>query len=333
MVLRTFVKDGSDGMGDVEIYRGKGERTLPGNAFRATFAVVKSEVEIDNKTVLVYENKNPNSVKCNRPLIQTIAEENCHSSLHYILEPMEAEKKMMQNKVMKVDCGEYRRSHYLVFLSSMVDEKMDRSAGGLQGAGSNYACTLCDCTREEAIDKLGSFQINRNRQEIIERAEFRRMNCNCLPPNVMNDKCKGVKTSPIFLSDPIDRGIDATHANINLASFFKKLLIREIAGITQWEKTAELKSSLDAAETKLDDFFKAKLGVNPTLMMAGNYARVFFDEANEGVIVSLIQDTERREKFAEVLSKFRFLKKMYCAKNPQIEFKDEIQDVFSAQGG
>ncbi|XP_070555020.1 V(D)J recombination-activating protein 1-like [Ptychodera flava] len=327
IVLHTFVKDGSDGMGDVEIYRGKGERTLPGNAFQASFAVVKSEVEIDDKQMVVFEQENPNPVKCNRPLIQAIADENCESTLNYCLLPMEAEKEIMQNKIMKIDCGEYWVCHYLVFLSSMVDEKMDRSAGGLQWAGSGYPCTLCDCTREEALSKLGSFSINRKRDEIIKQAEFRRLNLEMISKNAMNAKCKGVKQFPILCSEPVDRGIDATHANINLASFFNKLLVRETAEIKQWEKTVEVKSSLDTAEKQLDDHLKAKLGINPSLMLAGNYARAFFDESNEEALLYLIPKDERRQYYSEILSKFRFLKMMYCAKYPRVDLKNEIQNV------
>ncbi|XP_070545703.1 V(D)J recombination-activating protein 1-like [Ptychodera flava] len=327
LVLRTFIKDGSDGMGDVEIHRRKGERTLPANAFRAAFAVVKCEVEVGNEIKTVWDQKNPNSVRCNRPLIEAIAEENNDSTVHYCLLTMEGERELMKNKVMKIDCGDYWRCHYLVFVTSMVDEKLDRSAGGLQGAGSGYPCTLCDCTREEAISKLGSFSITRKRTEIIEKAEIRRVNPKILSQNELNLSCKGVKKHPLLLSEPVERGIDSTHANINLASFFKKVLVREVAEITQWEKTAELKSSLDMAEKRLDDHLKAEIGINPSLMMPGNYARVFFDEKNEQAILSLIPQAQRREDFAAVLAKFRFLKKVYCAKLPKVDYKDDIESV------
>lgn len=43
-VVKTTVKDGADGMGDVTVYKETGDRFLPDKAFGHSFAVIKIEV-------------------------------------------------------------------------------------------------------------------------------------------------------------------------------------------------------------------------------------------------------------------------------------------------
>ena len=70
-----------------------------------------------------------------------------------------------------------------------------------------------------------------------------------------------------------DLKVDGVHADINMGCFFRKILVREIAGILQWDATKDISQILDDAENKLNHHLKKKIGVNPSLILPGNYAR------------------------------------------------------------
>ena len=106
----------------------------------------------------------------------------------------------------------------------------------------------------------------------------------------MHKIAMGVKSSPLMKIEPRYRMIDATHADINLASFFKKLIVRSIAGVKQWDATKEVKKQLDNCEVKFDNHIKKTIGLNPQLMMPGNYARVLFDPEKRDTVIHLIPE-------------------------------------------
>ena len=106
----------------------------------------------------------------------------------------------------------------------MVDEKRDRGDSGLQGSGSKYLGTLCDADKQSAKALLGSFSINRSVSECSNIAEILRVNPNALSENELKKISKGVKCAPLSKIEPIQKGIDATHADINLGQFLRKLL-------------------------------------------------------------------------------------------------------------
>lgn len=62
----------------------------------------------------------------------------------------------------------------------------------------------------------------------------------CLQPNLAN-MSQGVKSRPVLQSDPREKLMDATHADINLGSFFKKLITSETARIQTWEICQDVK--------------------------------------------------------------------------------------------
>ena len=84
--------------------------------------------------------------------------------------------------------------------------------------------------------------MNRSEEQTTSLGEYVRSNPDHLNKAQMSIIAKGVKSVPILKSQPIERMLDATHADINMSSFFKKLLIRIIAGISQWEATKDLKT-------------------------------------------------------------------------------------------
>ena len=76
---------------------------------------------------------------------------------------------------------------------------------------------------------------------------------------------------------------------------------------------------LNNSQHQFDLHMKQVVGVNPQLMMPGNYARVLFDEENSEHILKIIFDDKDRENMSEILRKFRFLHKVYRAHHPEKE--------------
>ena len=325
LLLKTFIKDGADGMGDVSVYWEKNENSLPNKAFRFSFAVVRVCTFLDEKELLVFEEERPNSVRSNRPLLEAIADENNHSSSVFCMVPIEQERSFLKGKILRIHTPSGWRRHEITFFTSMIDEKFDRSESGLAGSGSKYLCTLCSATRDEAKSKLGSFQITRTYKQTQQIADYIRINPDQLSQSQIDKISLGVKHAPILCSDAVEKGIDSTHADINMASFFKKILVREIAGVTVWEMNSHLKPLILEAECKFDKHMRSQTGVNPALMMPGNYARTLFDSKNEAVVCELIVAFDRKAFMSELLSQFRRMRKIYRAKSPKTDYPEEVR--------
>ena len=77
----------------------------------------------------------------------------------------------------------------------------------------------------------------------------------------------------------------------------------------QWDATQDVVTLLNNAQHQFDLHMKQVVGVNPQLMMPGNYARVLFDEENSEH--KIISDDKDRENMSEILRKFRFLHRVY----------------------
>lgn len=332
LIIHTIIKDGADGMGDVSIHKEAADRFLPDKAFRFSFAVLQCSVSVADDTVMIFQEPNPNSVRTNRPLLEAIADENNTSSAVICMAEIEKERRYLKGKTLKVHIPNsgFRRSHNIKFYTSMVDEKFDRKFGGLAGSGSRFMCTLCEATRETAKTKLGSFCISRTLAQVSHDAEVRRLNPDKLSEDALTQATKGVKSEPILMTEPKERGLDATHADINMALFFKKIVVREVACVTQWEASRDLKPQLENAEREIDLHWKGKMGLNPQLMMPGNYARTLFDQKNENYILQLIANASRREQLSKVLCLFRKLRSVYRANQPMRDMPQEVTQ-FKAQ--
>ena len=61
---------------------------------------------------------------------------------------------------------------------------------------------------------------------------------------------------------------------------------------------------------------KRVTGVNPQLMMPGNYSRLLFDKSNTDIILQIIPDEDIQQNFKFIFQKFRFLRKVYRARQP-----------------
>lgn len=114
----------------------------------------------------MYEPDKPESIFITHPLVEAIADENNRSSSILLLEGIECERATLRKRGLSVNIGNSWRRHNLRFYNSMIDEKLDRADGGLQGSGSKFLCTLCHATRETAKSELGSFRITRTFEEM-----------------------------------------------------------------------------------------------------------------------------------------------------------------------
>lgn len=59
--------------------------------------------------------------------------------------------------------------------------------------------------------------------------------------------------------------------------FLKKIIVREISGVTKWELTQDVKPLVQNAESWFDQHIKFNCGINPQLMMHVNYARTLIE--------------------------------------------------------
>ena len=315
-IIKVMIKDGGDGLGEISVYKEKGDRYLPDKALRFSFCVISCSVETKDKDFVLYQEEYPNSVRKNRPLLEALADENSSATAAVCIDPIERERENLKGKELRVEIEKNKwRTYRIHFTSSMLDEKYDRSMGGLAGAGSTYLCTLCDATRHSAIIQLGQFSVTRSLEETNNLATYLKLNPDNLPADKLDKVVKGVKSTPILLSQPKERMVDATHADINLASFFKKLIVRCIARVFQWDATSNVKKMLEDAEVKFDSHVKRNIGSNPQLMLPGNYARMLFDIKNEQIILSLTSQ-EQRPVLEEILQRFRKMRKVYRANDP-----------------
>lgn len=231
----------------------------------------------------------------------------------------------MKNKILRVQNQNGWRRHNLIFFNSMIDEKLDRSYGGLAGSGSSYLCTLCYATRETAQSQLGSFSISRTVADTTEIANYVKANPDNLSKSALDKLSKGVKTVPLLQTDASQKCLDATHADINCGSFFKKLIIREIAHVNTWDATEDIQLIIKNAEVTFDNCLKKTIGINPQLMMPGNYSRSLFNPDNEQSILCLVDDGDRRNYLSDLLSKFRFMRKVYRASDPKTQYPEETK--------
>ncbi|CAH3029727.1 unnamed protein product [Porites evermanni] len=228
IILHALIKDGGDGLGDVSQYKEKGDRCLSDKAFRYAFCIMNVKMEDGGEMKTIWEEEAPGSVRTNRCLIESICDENQTAAMVVCVAPVEAERQEMSKSIMRIQIGSIWRNFSLRFVNSMVDEKRTRADGGLQGAGSSYLCDLCYATQKTAKSDIGTFVISRKLEETKQIADLLHFNPDKLNPSQLSAVAKGHK-------------VDATHAKINLGKFVYKLLIREVAGVNQWEESADVK--------------------------------------------------------------------------------------------
>lgn len=68
---------------------------------------------------------------------------------------------------------------------------------------------------------------------------------------------------PLIRASGFKKALDATHADINLGSFCRKLIIKEIAEVTKWKISKDIQSIVKTAEVMFDPNHKKTVGNNP----------------------------------------------------------------------
>ena len=89
-------------MGEVSVYKEKDFKMLPDKAFRFSFYIVKIQAEYDGTLFDVFTAPLPNSVRTNRPLLESISEKNNQVSSVVCILPIKNERKILMQKRMHV---------------------------------------------------------------------------------------------------------------------------------------------------------------------------------------------------------------------------------------
>ena len=182
--------------------------------------------------------ENPNSVGCNKTLLNSICDENDTSSMAVSLTPVECEQDLISSSPLK---------HKIRFVQSMFDEKKSRKYGGLQRSGSNMH-SFADCVT--AKGKLGTFKIHRKIGETKE-ITVEQILINFQRKNFMNLQREWKQLIFWILNIPKERLMQLMLIS-TWVGFFKKILFRKIAEILQWDATKDKSQILDDAKNKLN---------------------------------------------------------------------------------
>ena len=157
----------------------------------------------------------------------------------------------MKGTWLNVKVGDINHRFMCKFYMSMIDEKLDRKAGGQDGSGSGYMCTMCEATTETAISALGTHTITRNFETTAQLAEIVTTNPDKLSKAQLKAVANGIKQHPIMHADAAQKGYDATHADINMGLFFKKVIVREISNVRTWDVRSDVKDQISKQRVAL----------------------------------------------------------------------------------
>ena len=232
---------------------------LEDKAFRCSFCILNVTVEQNKEIFTVWEEDKPGSVRTNKTLIGAVCDENQTAAMVTCVIPVEKEREQISQNFLSIQIGTVWRDFKIKFINSMEDEKRTRADGGLQGGGSRYICDLCYAMQDSAKTDFGTFKICRTLEETKQIADLPHFNPNKLTQAQLSAVSKGVKTHPVLNIEHSEHKVDATHARINVGTFCYKLLIREIAGITQWNETVDINHHIEQATNQLNAHLKATI--------------------------------------------------------------------------
>ena len=119
--LQVLIKDGGDGLGDVSMYKEKGDRYLEDKAYRYSFCVLKITVDRENERVVIWEEDTPGSVCTNKTLIEAVCDENQTVAMVACVVPVEREREQIANNLISVETGTLWRNFKVEFINSMED--------------------------------------------------------------------------------------------------------------------------------------------------------------------------------------------------------------------
>ena len=99
LTVNTLVKGGAGGMGEISEYNEINKTRLPSKAYRYVFCILKCSVSFGDQGYIVFEESEPNSVRSNKPLLQSICDENDTASLIVCLAPIEKERNLLKDSI------------------------------------------------------------------------------------------------------------------------------------------------------------------------------------------------------------------------------------------
>ena len=70
---------------------------------------------------------------------------------------------------------------------------------------------------------------------------------------------------------------------------------------------------------------KATVGINPLLMMPGNYARQLFDSSHD-ILFANVESNERKQLLGEFLTKFIDMRCVYRCANPLVKMPEKVKN-------
>ena len=126
----------------------------------------------------------------------------------------------------------------------MVDEKHDGCIRRYMCSGSSHICVLCYANFTTCKTNLGSFSIERKVSETRNLANYIALNPDNLSAKNLAKVAKGVSGLLLSYNEPMDKLIDANHSDINMGSFFKKLIVQVALDVDQREATENVSSEL-----------------------------------------------------------------------------------------
>ncbi|XP_072019817.1 V(D)J recombination-activating protein 1-like [Amphiura filiformis] len=320
-ILDVTFKDGADGLGDVDRYKGITFRPLPTNALRHAFSLLEISFNVDNRKHLVYRAARPNSGLLCRTLLSAIADENDPTSSAVCLLPVEREKRELQGKVVRFLDPKFSSSYRINIITTMVDEKLERHYRGLDIPASNFGCTLCFYNKSSDQDIIETVPNEWKRTwEDTEIRALKRKEGGWRSKDEKDESSKGVRAIPLMTITPV---MDATHADINVSgNFIKKIYIREIANIRKWEES----DALDKAKNDLDEQLRKVLGNPQKLMQGGNYGKDMVNvEKIKPILQTLIHDQTKIDKLLKLLDLYNKLRRVWRANYPKEEVAEDLE--------
>ncbi len=320
-VLTVHLKDGCDGMGEIKCKQHKTTKgKLPDKAVRFSATLLK--ITYQDKTI--FEESKANSQLNARPFFIALADENDYYAVTSLMDVLMQERKHVEKAVMSIENGEHHPRRFTFKLyATMYDEKLERKMVGLAGSSSEFLCTMCETTRGNAFaNPFQSSQITRTADHNMMSADRFYTNDSSKSYRALQQEAKGIKADAFTDMTP---HIDALHCEINNALWLKKLIIREIAGLTdKWSyRDANSKQKLQDAEEKLNEALRRGVGLQKHLMQPGNYSRQFTEQKAVNVMLELIPEA-RREIVQQLIDKYNLMKVVWKSSKPTTTCPDLV---------
>ena len=102
-VITAEIKYGSDGMGEIKVWKEKSEKPLPNKAFHYSICLASCCIDIGNVTYVLFDEDDPSSLHATRNILQAVADENDKSSLATLFHSIDLEIQYLKDKIMSVN--------------------------------------------------------------------------------------------------------------------------------------------------------------------------------------------------------------------------------------